>query len=146
MVQRVPQQRAQRRHAQPAGRQQQVVARDLLHRVAVAVGPAHAHHVVGPQAVERVGDPARAPHAQLQHFRARGRGGNGDRHLARPRHAQHDELAGLVAEAVRQVVFEEAQREQVVVLHHLVYAHDARHVRLVGIVAQNGMVGCDFIG
>jgi hypothetical protein len=46
---------------------------------------------------------------------------------------------------MRQVVFHEAQREQVVVVHHLIDADDACHVRLIRIAAEHGMVGGDFI-
>jgi hypothetical protein len=51
-----------------------------------------------------------------------------------------------MAEAANQVLIQKAQREEVVVLHHLLDAHDPRHVRLVRVVAQNGMVSSDFIG
>jgi len=51
-----------------------------------------------------------------------------------------------MAERVGQLILHEAQRKQVVVVHHLVDPHDARHVRLIWIGAENRVVGGGFIG
>ena len=91
-------------------------------------------------------DASHAAHAELQNLRTRGRRGNGNRDLAGAGNAQHDELAGLVAKGMCQVVFQEAQREEVIVLHHFVNAHDSRHVRLVWITADDWVVSGDFVG
>jgi hypothetical protein len=51
-----------------------------------------------------------------------------------------------MAEAANQVLIQKTQREDLRVLDHLLDAHDPRQVRLVRVVAQDGLVSSDFIG
>ena len=103
---------AKRCDAKAARHEQDVVAAHLLEGKAAPERPADAHDVTALHLVERLGEAARAAHAQLDEAALRRRGRDGDRRLTHPEDGKLDELAGLMVERVADALVDQAELEE----------------------------------
>ena len=122
---------AKRRDAKAARHEQDIVAAHLLEGKTTPERPADAHDVAALHLVERLGETARAAHAQLDEAALRRRGRNRDRRLAHPEDGKLDELAGLMMERVADAFVDQAELEELLGRGELGDRRDARRPRAI---------------
>jgi hypothetical protein len=138
-VDEVLEQAAQRHHAEPARDQQEVVARELVDREAVAERAADADQITLADVVEQVGgEGPGAADAELEGTPPGGRGGQGEGRLADPEDRQLDELPRAVLEALGEIGRLEPEVKEARVRDLLGDPHDPGGRRLVGVGAGQG--------